>query len=104
MKKINLNLKEKLKKLRWGRLDEFERYFIRILLIFLLIGITAYIFELSFLSNFLNSQQEWISRTFSVPVVNEEPFSIDSQDILFILLVLIAAIIAGILKGIKSRI
>lgn len=102
-KESNFDLKERFKNLSWKRLDDFEKYFISILLIFIIFGIISYLLGLSFLSDIINNQQERISKAFSVPITKDKTFSIDASDILFTFIIFIAVIIALILTLVKLR-
>ena len=104
-KKYNFNIK-KFTDFFWGELDEFSKYFIGMMLIvlaFLTFIHMLSFFGFTFLSNILNSQTEWVSNKFSVPIVTDKYFSIDAIDILLIFIILIILFGWGIKSLIKLK-
>ena len=83
----------------WNRLDKFDKYFISTGLI---VAILVFIIGILY-PNILNSQLEWISKAFSVPITKDKFFSIDASDIVFFFIIFIIILIWPIDKLIRSR-
>lgn len=90
---------EKLKK-RLNDLDEFDKFFINTLLIAMIIVIFIGIFFPGIFEGLL----EWISETFSVPLIQDKAFHIDAQGILLLFIMVIILLSCWIHDLIRSRV
>ena len=85
----------------WNRLDDFDKYILRMGLIFIIILIFIGIIS----PNILDNPLEWISKTFSVPITQEKIFSfnLDALDILFFFIIFIIILGWAINKLVKLK-
>ena len=93
-----MGLKKFVKSL-WERLDEFDRYILKVVLIFMII----FFFLGLIFPTILDSPLKWISKAFSVPIRKDKLFSIDASDIITLFIIFIIFLSWPINKLIKSK-